>query len=237
MNAQSKFERSEQKYLMTKCQMRMLKQLMAEYMVPDTYGATTIGNLYYDTADYRLIRRSLEKPIYKEKLRVRSYGLAKENAQVYVELKKKYEGIVYKRRLSLRNKDVPAFFSGAVSLAGAGQIVDEIDYFRRYYGHLVPAMAIYYYREAYFDRFDSSFRVTFDTDIVYRTEQLTLEVGAYGEQVLSIEQVLMEVKTVSGLPIWLTQFLTSEGLYKISFSKYGCAYQKTSMKGGHGYVA
>ena len=95
------FKRYELKYLLTPAQRDAVLLGIAPYMQLDRYGHTTIRNIYFDTGDYRLIRRSIEKPAYKEKLRVRSYRLVGSDDTVFVELKKKYDGVVYKRRIAL----------------------------------------------------------------------------------------------------------------------------------------
>ena len=109
------FQRHEIKYLTNPKQRAYLEEVLKDRMVPDPHGESTICNVYYDTPNYRLIRRSLEKPAYKEKIRVRSYGTAAPDDMVFLELKKKYDGIVYKRRIELKESDIPV--SPAVSTA------------------------------------------------------------------------------------------------------------------------
>ncbi len=219
------FERVEQKYLLSVEQLHLLKKTIAPFMELDGYGKSTIGNIYYDTNDYRLIRRSLEKPKYKEKLRVRSYGAITKDSKVFVELKKKYDGIVYKRRLCILENEVSDILDKK-SLSSKSQIEREIDYFMNYYTSLSPKMMIYYDREAYYNKSGDDLRITFDTDIKYRDYDLDLTSGDYGEPILQDQQVLMEIKTSGGLPLWFTNFLSEQKLYKISFSKYGKAYLK-----------
>ena len=96
------FERYEKKYLLDENQYTELQKVLKGRFQIDNYGKTTINNIYYDTPESLLIRRSIEKPVYKEKLRVRSYGKADSETQVFIELKKKYKGIVYKRRTSMK---------------------------------------------------------------------------------------------------------------------------------------
>ncbi len=218
------FKRYELKYLLTLSQRDRLKKLMAEHMIPDSYGKTVIRNIYFDTDDYRLIRQSIEKPVYKEKLRLRSYKKASEDTVVFAELKKKYDHIVYKRRVSIGEPDAVRWLSGEKPPESRSQITDEIDYFISYYKKLEPKAFISYEREAYFGKDDGSFRITFDTDIFCRTDRLSLEEEAGGERILPEENVLMEIKCSSGIPLWLASFLSEEKLYKTSFSKYGTAY-------------
>ena len=108
---QGTFKRYEKKYLVTQQQYNALAKVFAARMVPDRFAESTISNIYYDTPDFRLIRRSLEKPAYKEKLRLRSYGVPNEETQVFPEIKKKARGIVYKRRVSMPYGDALRYLS------------------------------------------------------------------------------------------------------------------------------
>lgn len=218
------FERYEIKYLLTRAQKEAVMAAMEGRMEPDIFGRSTIRNLYYDTDNYRLVRRSLERPVYKEKLRVRSYGTAKPDDEVFVELKKKYQSIVYKRRTGIREKDAADYLSGRIPAPNPCQITNEIDYFCRFYGNLSPKVFLSYEREAFFDKHDSGFRVTFDENILWRTTDLSLEAGVYGENILLPGQTLLELKTSGGIPLWMVDILTAQKLRKTSFSKYGSAY-------------
>ncbi len=220
------FERYEIKYLITNRQRKSIMKAMQDYMKPDDYGRSTICNIYYDTPDYYLIRHSLEKPVYKEKLRVRSYGIAASGDNVFVELKKKYQDVVYKRRISLPEREA-MFYLGSDATGGLeGQIGSEIDYFRFFYKELAPKVYISYDREAFYDREDDSFRVTFDENIMWRDYDLSLTKPAYGRKILPPNTSLMEVKTSGGMPLWLTCVLSENGIFKTSFSKYGRAYEE-----------
>ena len=222
---QSIFKRYELKYLLTRQQYERVQQVMVAHMAPDDYGRTTIRNLYFDTPDYRLIRRSLEKPVYKEKLRLRSYARTQPDTPVFVELKKKFQGVVYKRRLSLPEQQASAWLAGAACPVDT-QIAREISYFREYYGNLSPTVFLCYDRVAWYCRDGGDFRVTFDERILCRREDLTLSGDAEGIPILDERYVLMEVKTSGGIPLWMTAFLTREGICKASFSKYGTAYRE-----------
>ena len=224
MAYQAIFQRYEMKYMLTQAQKAALLQVMAPYMALDRFGRTTICNLYYDTDSYRLIRRSLEKPAYKEKLRVRSYGTASETSPVFVELKKKYQDVVYKRRVSLPQNEAAAWMRGG-EVREPSQITAEIDYVRGYYEDLRPVVFLSYEREAFFMRDGGDFRVTFDENILCREEHLTLTEPAWGAPILPEGLALMELKTSGGIPLWMTRFLTENHIYKTSFSKYGTAYR------------
>lgn len=224
MTNQMTFRRYELKYLLTPAQKTRLLQAMAPYMQPDEHGRSTVRNLYFDTESYRLIRRSLEKPVYKEKLRVRSYAPARGDDPVFVELKKKYKSVVYKRRIVLPEAAAMHALETGAPLSERSQIAREIDYFRAYYGTLRPRVFLCYDREAFFER-DGDLRVTFDENVRYRTQALTLGGDTDGIPLLDGDQTLLELKTAGAMPLWLCDVLTQERIYKASFSKYGAAYQ------------
>ena len=224
MAVQTVFKRYELKYLLTQAQKETVFRAMQPYMTLDKYGRTTIRNLYYDTDTYLLIRRSIEKPAYKEKLRLRSYSRVDGDSTAFVELKKKYKSVVYKRRISLPYGEATACLSGEPHTEKHTQIASEIDYILDYYGSLRPTVFLSYEREAYFCNDDSDFRVTFDDNILCRQEDLSLASEVYGTPLLPEGKVLMEIKCSGGIPLWMTQVLSKEKIYKTSFSKYGTAY-------------
>ncbi len=224
MRVQTVFKRYELKYLITVAQKKLLLEVIHAHMKPDKYGRTTIRNIYFDTDNFRLIRRSIEKPVYKEKLRLRSYCEASPNSTIFVELKKKYKSVVYKRRLALYEGDVMAAFESGTPLPSSSQIADEIQYFRTYYESLVPKVFLSYDREAYFAYDENDLRITFDANILYRTTDLSLTLPPSGTPLLSEDMCLMEVKTSGAIPLWLTEVLTKHRIFKTSFSKYGTAY-------------
>ncbi len=218
------FERHELKFLINEWQRRFLEQALRERIVPDPHGESTVCNVYYDTPDFRLIRASLEKPVYKEKLRLRSYGPALPDDSVFLELKKKYRGIVYKRRISVTEQEAVDFLNGAASLPEESQISREIDYFVQFYQDLGPAMYLSYDRAAFFSREDPDLRVTFDKKIRWRTEDLRLSEKPGGASILAPGQSLMEIKAADAIPLWLVDLLNEGQIRQISFSKYGRAY-------------
>ncbi len=225
MATQTVFKRYELKYLLTASQKETVLQAMTDHMALDQYGKTTIRNIYFDTGNYRLIRRSIDKPAYKEKLRIRSYKQAAANSTVFVELKKKYDSIVYKRRISLPEKEAMEWVLGQQHCRKDTQISEEVDYFLAFYGSLRPAVFLSYEREAYFSKDGSDFRVTFDDHILCRQEDISLASAVYGTPLLPEGKVLMEIKCSGGIPLWMTRVLSQERIYKTSFSKYGTAYQ------------
>lgn len=224
MAYQTVFKRYELKYLFTRKQKEKALEALAPYMALDHYGRTTIRNIYFDTDNYRLARHSIEKPAYKEKLRIRSYSQAGPDSTVFVELKKKYKHVVYKRRVSMPEEEAIAWVMRERHCHMDTQISEEIDYFLDYYETLHPVVFLSYEREAFYARDGSDFRVTFDDTILCRQEDLSLESPVYGTSILPEGMVLMEIKCSGGLPLWMAHFLSKEHIYKTSYSKYGTAY-------------
>lgn len=226
MADQAVFKRYELKYLVTSAQKAKIIESMKPYMELDQYGRTIIRNIYYDTENYRLIRNSIEKPVYKEKLRVRSYTKADSQSKVFVELKKKYKHVVYKRRCSLTQEEAEQWLAGKRKCKNQNQITKEIDYFVTYYKILRPAVFLSYEREAYYCKNGTDFRVTFDENVLFRQEQMSLMEDVWGTSLLPEGNVIMEIKCSGGIPMWMSSVLSEEKIYKTSFSKYGTAYQK-----------
>ena len=239
MAYQMTFKRYELKYLLNKKEKEEILLAMKPHMKLDDYGRTVIRNIYFDTENFRLIRRSLEKPVYKEKLRIRSYKPVQITDPVFVEIKKKYKSVVYKRRLLLPEKTVMESFRTGEPLPVCSQIGDEIQYFREYYKNLQPSVFLSYEREAFYSLEGSDFRVTFDENILYRRNDISLGSEIYGHPLLGKQQTLMEIKTSGGIPLWMSETLTKHHLYKTSFSKYGSAYQRmmeAAMQGEYCYA-
>lgn len=218
-------KRYEMKYILSPEQTAYIKEKLRGHMQLDKYGLTSIASLYYDTPDYRLIRTSIEKPPFKEKIRLRSYGLATETSPVFLELKRKTERIVYKRRVSTTIPAVNAFFSGDGEICADGQIAREIAYFRDYYGTLVPACLIIYDRNAYFEP-GGDLRLTIDHNPRYRVENLNLTTSMEGVSLLKDGHTVLEIKVQEAMPMWLSRILADGQIYKGSFSKYGEAYKQ-----------
>ncbi|MBQ2908572.1 MAG: polyphosphate polymerase domain-containing protein [Clostridia bacterium] len=220
------FKRSEIKYIITKSQYLLICGLLKDRMHPDEYGKSVICNLYLDTPDFLLIRRSIEKPVYKEKLRVRSYGVATNDTPVYLELKKKFKGVVYKRRVGLLNSQLDDFLDGKDLPCDNKQVEKEIRYALNFYKDIKPRMFLSYVREAFYGNDDKDFRITFDSNIIWRDYDLSLSGGVYGNRLLDEDTYLMEVKTETAIPMWLSAFLSQHKIFKQSFSKYGTAYTR-----------
>lgn len=198
---------------------------MDPYMKGDQYGKSTIRNIYLDTPDYLLIRRSIEKPIYKEKLRIRSYTQADETSIVFAELKKKVNSVVYKRRLALPQNQAMDWISRGIPPDTQSQIYNELEYARKLYPSLQPSVFLSYEREAFFGKENPDFRITFDENIRFRTQDLSLAQPVGGQTILEKDKIIMEIKCAGGIPLWMVQLLSTEKLYKTSFSKYGTVYR------------
>ena len=207
----------------------MKRYEMKYIMSPEQTEFTSIASLYYDTPNYRLIRTSVEKPPFKEKIRLRSYGIATDTSPVFLELKRKAYGIVYKRRVQSTIPLVKKFFDGEGDICAGGQINKEITTFRDYYQTLVPACMIIYDRIAYFQP-DGDLRLTIDHNPRYRYDDLDLRVSMNGNSLLKDGYTILEVKVQQAVPLWLSDILTKGKIYKGSFSKYGEAYRQQLLR-------
>ena len=219
--AQMVFKRYEIKYQLTDAQRARLEREMAHHMVGDEYGPSTVRNIYYDTPTHLLARRSAEHPYYKEKLRIRSYRPAEGETPVFAELKKKCDGIVYKRRCTLPFAEAHALFMG--EREPQTQIERELAFAAARYENLAPAMFVAYDREAFYAEDDHEFRMTFDRAVRCRWEDVQLSGTTEGALLTPCDQSLLEVKCAAGMPLWLVDFLSAEGIFKGRFSKYGAA--------------
>lgn len=228
------FNRYEHKYLMDRATYEKVLDVMDRHMTLDKHNKDhkpyTIANVYYDTPDDYLIRKSLSKPVYKEKLRIRSYGVPNADTKVFLEIKKKYNGIVNKRRSVLK-------LSEAYSLIKTGkipevkdymnsQVLNEIVYFLSHY-ELSPKVYLAYDRVAYFEQGNPDLRISFDINIRSRRYNVALEKGDFGEILLDRNTYLMEIKTSRAKPLWLTNMLTELNIKRQSFSKYGTEFKNT----------
>lgn len=230
----STFQRREVKFLLSAEQFAALLPIVHEHMNPDAYCVDGkeygIYNLYYDTPDNFLIRTSLAKPYYKEKLRLRSYySPAEPDSSVFLEVKKKIGGIVTKRRVSMTLAEAEAYIQTRVKPYYTRfidqQVMKELDVFMNSYDSIQPRQYISYQRAAFFGKDDPDFRLTFDRQITARRDDLSLARESYGEQLILPDQRLMEIKVPGAFPMWMTQALSALEIRKISFSKYGTAYK------------
>ena len=202
-------KRVEMKFILNKEQLSYLKDALKDHMIVDQYGKTSIASIYYDTPDYRLIRASIEKPSYKEKIRLRSYGLIKNGKPAYLEIKRKCEGVVYKRRVE----------------TSEGQIAKEMVYFRNLYQTLEPKIMIAYDRTSY-KEIVGDIRLTIDENPRYRAYDLNLHTSMDGTPLLENGCAILEIKVQQEMPLWLTSILSKGKIYKTTFSKVGEAFKK-----------
>lgn len=217
------FKRHEIKYLITINQYINLMNYLSDKVEKDVFYKSTIYNVYYDTDNFELIGKSIEKPIYKEKLRIRSYDKPTLDSSVYVELKKKYDHIVYKKREKIAYKYI---LNNSFLECVETQIDKEIKYFNDFYDGLIPKMFLSYERVAYYFKTDKQIRITFDTNIKYRTENVNLLPSISDIKLLPNNFVLMELKVPFSIPYDLAKYLSSEKIFKTPFSKYGTAYKQ-----------
>ncbi len=232
---QKVFNRYEKKYLLTAEEYSKLRKRLEEHMQEDAYGVHTIRNIYYDTDTDELIRTSLEKPKYKEKFRVRCYGNPNENSEIFLEIKKKYKGLVNKRRAVLSAEEARAYLQEGRKPQQNSQILREIDYFLGHY-QIQPKVYLAYDRVALFGKADKQFRVTFDTNIRSRNFDLKLENDENTTTILGDDYYLMEVKISEAMPLWFSHILDEMNIRAVSFSKYGMVYKMNLSNGCYDYV-
>ncbi len=226
------FNRYEMKYRITNEQYLELRERLSEHMESDEHSRNgefyTICNIYYDTEHNDLIRRSIDGGIYKEKMRLRSYGTVDPDQKVFLEIKKKYDGLVNKRRTKMVLRDAYEYFENGIKPEVQpfmnGQVLNEIDHMKNRLG-LVPKVFLSYDRCAMFDRENRDFRVTFDKNITARRYDLGLHYGVYGDKLIGEDEWIMEIKIDKAMPLWMTQILSEKKIYKTSFSKYGTEYK------------
>ncbi|MDR2197411.1 MAG: polyphosphate polymerase domain-containing protein [Coriobacteriales bacterium] len=230
---QSIFKRCEKKYLVATRQRVALADIIARHMPPDSYGEYLVQNVYYDTDAWDVIRASIEKPIYKEKLRLRCYGVPNDGDRLFLELKKKYKGVVYKRRVDfpaaeVRNASVREIIAKRMD----SQIARELGFYLKR-NPVSEKVWLAYRRSAFAGIGDEAgLRITFDTDIRFRTDKWGFLGPDGGTFILPQETTLMEIKALDGMPLWMARALSDYGVFPTSFSKYGTCYTEHIMSGG-----
>lgn len=218
------FKRREEKYVLSKEQYEKLLEKINDYITKDQYFESKICNIYFDTDNYDLIKTSIEKPIYKEKVRLRSYLVPSEDDKVFLEVKKKYDGITNKRRIVISLKDFNDYYFNHKKPNCNEQILKELDYTINYY-NLKPTLFLAYDRNSYCAKDNKNFRITFDKNLRFRKEDLDLSLGDSGKRYFDEETYILEIKTLDSIPLWFTQILSKLEIYPTSFSKYGSIYQ------------
>lgn len=222
------FKRVEKKYELTTNEYIYIKNKIKEKMLEDEHGKSTILNIYFDTKNYDLIRHSISKPIYKDKIRLRSYNTPNIKSDVFLEIKRKYEGVVSKRRIKIKLGD----FNNFLDFNKEGQVENELLYYFNLY-NLESKMFLSYDRVAYYLKEDRNFRLTFDNNIIARNYDLNLEKGVYGEYILDNNKYMMEVKTTGAMPLWFVKILNELELKPCNYSKYGEAYTRIVLQNYH----
>lgn len=228
------FNRYENKYLLDTETFCKVRKVINEHMNADAYNKNgecyTIANIYYDTPDDHLVRNSLSKPVYKEKLRLRAYGVPDFDTVVFLEIKKKFKGLVNKRRTPIKLCEAYEFLKDGkcddIKPYMNGQVTKELNCFMSRY-NLMPKVYIAYDRLAYFEKDNNDLRISFDTNIRTRRHDLGLERGDYGKHLLDEDTWLMEIKTSSAMPMWLVYMLDELEIKRRSFSKYGTEFKQT----------
>ena len=226
MDTTFNFIRIEKKYLLSEARYDALFEKIGAHLEPDEYGRSTVLSLYLDTPDHRIIRNSIGAADYKEKLRLRSYGTATAGSIVFLELKKKFGGVVYKRRAAMTLEEAECYLRTGIR-PFESQIMSELDWAMLLYGRPKGAMIIACEREAWFDEEHPDLRLTFDRNIRYRETELRLDGGSAGVNLLPQDTVLLEIKTAGAMPLRLANALDAERIFPVSFSKYGEAYLRT----------
>ena len=216
------FLRKENKYLLDQSTFNSLLMKLDDYLVHDKFNKSHLLSVYFDSDDYRLITKSIEKPEFKEKLRIRSYAPPLDDEKIYVELKKKFDGVVYKRRTKAKYQDV---LKGIDECEFDDNLVGrEIVSLSSRYGGLKPKVFISCDREYFISKQDSNLRITFDSNLMYRTENVYLNHA--DNDVKLNDSIIMEIKAVGALPLWLVRILDELNIFKQSYSKVGNAFLK-----------
>lgn len=217
------FRRVEKKYILTREQYLFFKEAIKEKMIEDEHGKSTICNIYFDTEQYDLIRHSITKPIFKDKIRIRSYNIPTIDSNIFLEIKRKYDGVVSKRRIQIKLSDFYKYLNNSNTSIDECQVKKELDYYFKHY-KLKPTMFLSYYRRAFYDKENRDFRLTFDSHVLARDYELEIEKGNYGVHIFEKNKYIMEVKTMGAIPIWFVKLLNQIQIGPCGFSKYGAAY-------------
>ena len=238
--AKEVFNRFEKKYLVPTSKLQRVLDEIEKHMEPDKFNIDrktySISNVYFDTEDDYMIRNSLAKPVYKEKIRLRSYGTPSKDSYAYLEIKKKVNGLVNKRRTKIKVCEAYEFVSSkgrmVVEEGMNKQVLKELAYIVQNY-ELRPKVMIAYDRLAYFEKGNPDLRLSLDTNLRSRRYDVRLEAGSHGENIIEDDIWVMEVKTSKAMPLWLSELLAKEEIRSTSFSKYGTEFKKYSKEEKH----
>ncbi len=214
----NRFQRYEKKFHLHKETYQSMLEELHGHIVEDDYHSYTISNVYYDNEDNKIIRHSISKPVFKQKLRIRSY----DNENLFFEIKKKYRSQVFKRRVVIKADD---YYNNDFSKVADKQTLSEIEYFIEYH-KVFPKVALKYSRVAYKGIEDENLRITFDSQLKYSTTNLDIR---QKDNTLKDEldgSYIMEIKVEGAVPVWLSMILDKLKIYSTPFSKYGYCYKK-----------
>lgn len=223
----NKFRRVEEKYIISENEYKILISKINKYLKEDVYPKYTICSIYFDNDNNDSVINSLEKPSYKEKVRIRSYGVIDESGYLYLELKKKYNGITVKRRIKMNLSELNKFLNNELEINN--QILKEINYAVKRLD-MKPKIFIAYGRESFVGKDDANLRITFDNNLRSRVNNLVLNKNDLGELYFKENTYIMEVKTLGSIPLWLSKVLSELSIYPRSFSKYGEIYKRRMIK-------
>ncbi len=216
------FLRKENKYLLDQSTFDVLMNKLDGHLKHDKYNKSHLLSVYYDSDDYRLITKSIEKPEFKEKLRIRSYGPPLDDDQIYVELKKKFDGVVYKRRTMAKYQDILKNIDDCKYTDA--MVGKEIISLSNRYGGLKPKVFVSCDRQYFVGKDDDTLRITFDSNLMYRTDNVYLN---HAENDVKLnDSIVMEIKAIGAMPLWLTRILDELHIFKTSYSKVGSAFLK-----------
>lgn len=222
----SNFKRVEKKYIFTLDKYNELMAKIEEKLDPNEFPNSSILNIYFDTDNFDLAIKSIQKPIYKEKIRLRSYNVPNDDSKLFFELKKKYKGVVGKRRIAISKNQYEEYLNfGTITNVENRQIFEEINYAYKKYG-LKPKIMVAYDRLAFYLKENHDIRITFDFNLRSRTTDVDLFMGDAGKRFFENDTVILEIKSVEAIPMWLAKILNELQIYPTSFSKYGEIYKK-----------
>ncbi len=228
MAVQQVFKRYEKKYILSAEQEKKFLEAVKDRMIMDQYGEHTICNIYFDDDIFSLFRRSIDKPKYKEKLRLRTYGVPEDgDHQAFIEIKKKFDGVVYKRRVSMKLKNAEKYLYEGIHPKKDSQILREIDWFLHLHAPVKPKVVLTYRRRAFYEKEFPDFRMTIDQDITARFDNLDLKQGVGGQKLLDEGMSLLEIKIPGVMPLWMSSILSKLDIFPASFSKIGTYYKET----------
>lgn len=229
------FDRIEKKCLITKEQKEAMLTEIKRHMEKDGYYDSEVCNIYFDTDHYDLIIQSIEQPMFKEKLRARSYG---GYDKVFFEIKTKLCGkennVGYKRRVRVTKKDYNKMVKEHANLSdfmaqnadepNDYRIAEEVDYLIKHFD-LKPKILVFYRRYSW--QGEQKLRITFDENLRYRTEDVKFcKKKSDKKYFLDEKNIIMEIKAQGAWPLWLARKLSSERIFPQQFSKVGKIYQK-----------